>query len=363
MTNDLLPCGVGFLIPAYNPTKSVVEVVEGLKSLISEKGMNAELYPILIIDDGSTIEESQNILKTLGNNGFQILTLPCNQGKGGAIKAGLKFLSSFKPALAGVCTLDADGQHAPDDALSLVVHFVDNGARSFIMGVRSFGDDVPLRSRFGNIFTQKLFRLLSGRQILDTQTGLRIIPRNLFVEFITIESEKYDYEMETLLIAASKNFPIDQIPIQTIYEEGNPSSHFNPVRDSILIYFVFFRYLAGIFVSAIIDYLVFYLLTSLNKSVLTSLIIARSISISFYFTLARKMVFLSKGKPFLKFFQFLPLVAFNVFYVNLFVGNYQSSLGGSAVFSKLVGEISFFALSFLIQRFVIFRADNQNSGV
>jgi putative flippase GtrA len=175
-----------------------------------------------------------------------------------------------------------------------------------------------------------------------------------------MESEKYDYEMEALLFVASKGFPLEQIPIQTIYEEGNPSSHFNPVLDSSLIYFVFFRYLAGVFVAALIDYLIFYLLTSSNKSVLISLVVARSVSIFIYFTLARKIIFLSEGKPFLRFFQFLPLVVFNVFYVNMFVGYYQSYFWGSAFFSKMIGELSFFVLSFLLQRFVIFRADNQN---
>ena len=360
MTDNILPCGVGFLIPTYNPSKSLALVVAGLKRLIAEKGMNAELFPILIVDDGSTKEESLNILNKLKCDGFQILTHPYNQGKGGAIKAGLRSFSSFDPPLSGVCTLDADGQHAPDDALSLAVHFIDNGASSFILGVRSFGDDVPLRSRFGNIFTRKIFRLLSGKQILDTQTGLRIIPRALFVDFIRIESEKYDYEMEALLFVASKGFPLEQIPIQTIYEEGNPSSHFNPVLDSILIYFVFFRYLAGVFVAALIDYLIFYLLIASNKSILTSLAVARSVSIFIFFTLARKIIFLSEREPFLRFFQFLPLVVFNIFYVNMFVGYYQSNFLGSAVFSKVVGDLSFFVLSFLLQRFVIFRADNQN---
>jgi len=360
MTGELLQFGVGFLIPAYNPSENMVEVVENLKRLIAEKGLKAELFPIVIVDDGSIKEESLNILNKLKSNGTQILTHPYNQGKGGAIKIGLKYFVSLKPSLAGICTLDADGQHAPEDALNLVMHFINKGASSLVLGTRFFGADVPFRSRFGNIFTQKVFHLLSGKQILDTQTGLRIIPRTLFVEFLRIESEKYDYEMEALLLATSKGFPIDQVPIQTIYEEGNPSSHFNPVLDSILIYFVFFRYLAGVFMAAVIDYLVFYFLISLNKSVLSSLIIARSVSIFVYFTLARKMIFLSEGGAVVKFLQFLPLVAFNIFYVNLFIGYYQAYFG-ETVFSKLVGELSFFMLSFLVQRFVIFRTDNRSS--
>ena len=85
MTDNILPCGVGFLIPTYNPSESLALVVAGLKRLIDEKGMNAELFPILIVDDGSTKEESLNILNKLKCDGFQILTNPYNQGKGGFV--------------------------------------------------------------------------------------------------------------------------------------------------------------------------------------------------------------------------------------------------------------------------------------
>ena len=52
MTSKLLQFGVGFLIPAYNPSKNMVGVVENLKRLIAEKGLKAELFPIVIVDDG-----------------------------------------------------------------------------------------------------------------------------------------------------------------------------------------------------------------------------------------------------------------------------------------------------------------------
>ncbi len=360
MINSLLTNGIGFLIPAYNPTESLAHVVEDLKSLMTKNGMSTELFPILIVNDGSTEKESLKTLKTLESKGFEVLTNEFNQGKGYSIKAGIKSFASFKPKLAGICTLDADGQHTPDDALSLVMDFINSGASRLTLGVRFFGNNVPMRSKLGNIFTRNIFRLVSGENILDTQTGLRIIPRALFAEFIQIKSNKYDYEMEALLLATSKDFPIKQIPIKTIYDEGNPSSHFNPVRDSILIYFVFFRYLAGVFSAACIDYFVFYLLTSLDNSVLSSLIVARSVSIYFYFILARKMIFLSEEEPFLKFLKFLPLVALQIFYVNWFVGYYQPSLGENVVFSKLVAELSFFVLSFLLQRHVVFRKDSQS---
>ena len=75
MTDNILPCGVGFLIPTYNPSESLVSVVVGLKRLIAEKGMNAKLFPILIVDDGSTKEESLNILNKLECDGFRFVNI------------------------------------------------------------------------------------------------------------------------------------------------------------------------------------------------------------------------------------------------------------------------------------------------
>ena len=65
MINSLLTNGIGFLIPAYNPTEILAHVVEDLKRLMTKNGMNTELFPILIVNDGSTEKESLKILKTL----------------------------------------------------------------------------------------------------------------------------------------------------------------------------------------------------------------------------------------------------------------------------------------------------------
>ena len=56
-----------------------------------------------------------------------------------------------------------------------------------------------------------------------------------------IEGERYEYEMNVLLWIARRKIPIREMEIETIYIDGNASSHFRPLRDSLIIYSQFFR--------------------------------------------------------------------------------------------------------------------------
>ena len=124
-----------------------------------------------------------------------------------------------------------------------------NVARAFaarpdavLLGVRSFGADVPLRSRFGNILTHYLVAWMAGLHVADTQTGLRGWPRRGCERNLENDATGFEYNLATLLAAAAAGDPIVEMPIRTIYEPGNPSSHFRPLHDSIRIYRVLTRH-------------------------------------------------------------------------------------------------------------------------
>jgi hypothetical protein len=110
-----------------------------------------------------------------------------------------------------------------------------------VLGTRSFGRDVPLRSRLGNLLTRKLMRVLTGQRLADTQTGLRGIAREVFPQLLSIEANRYDFELDALL-ACRERWVIEELPIRTIYLDGNASSHFRPIVDSIRIYWVLIRF-------------------------------------------------------------------------------------------------------------------------
>jgi hypothetical protein len=102
-----------------------------------------------------------------------------------------------------------------------------------ILGTRNFRGDIPFRSRFGNVWTRWEFFLLTGVFVNDTQTGLRGIPAGWLKALCGIAGDRYDYESRMLVQGArAKKKPL-QIPITTVYLNGNRSSHFRPLADTL----------------------------------------------------------------------------------------------------------------------------------
>ena len=157
-------------------------------------------------------------------------------------------------------TADADGQHAPDDIMKIALA-MRAAPEALVLGVRRFTGKVPLKSRFGNGITRIVFSLINGGNILDTQTGLRGIPAVHLPLILALAGERYEYEMNMLLAARPNDIKMVQVPIDTIYIEGNRSSHFKVVRDSARIYALLFKFLFSSAMAGIVDYGLFILMT------------------------------------------------------------------------------------------------------
>ncbi len=222
---------LALVIPAYKPASSLAAVVRGVDAI--DRGV---LFPtVVVVDDGSG-EPYREMFDALGGR-CEIVRLEPNRGKGAALKAG--FARALEDAaIAGVVTADADGQHRPDDIIRVGQALVESG--DVVLGVRRFTSEVPLRSRFGNVLTRGIVSAFAGRRFSDTQTGLRGLPRELAAAAIALEGDRYEYELAMLLsIPAGQR--IVEVPIATVYEEGNRSSHFRPLADSARIYGVLAR--------------------------------------------------------------------------------------------------------------------------
>ena len=78
-----------------------------------------------------------------------------------------------------------------------------------------------------------LMRLIVGQKLTDTQTGLRGIPAPLVPCLLKLPSSGYEFELDMLIACKHQSVGIVEQPIRTIYLEGNKSSHFRPVADSM----------------------------------------------------------------------------------------------------------------------------------
>ena len=110
-----------------------------------------------------------------------------------------------------------------------------------------------MRSAFGNKLTRFLFKQQTGVAVTDTQTASSLYNQHDPL-LLDIEGQRYEYEMNVLL-AASKAFPILEVPIETVYINDNEGSHFRPIRDGLMIYKDMFKFALSSLSSFIVDYL------------------------------------------------------------------------------------------------------------
>lgn len=338
------------IIPAYQPEKKMVHLIQELQ----ETGFQR----IMVVDDGSGPEYAE-IFHEAEGLGCVVVQYEVNQGKGAAIKTALGEAAAKWGRDQGYITADADGQHLPKDILKVAEALVRNPA-DLIIGMRDFsGENVPPRSRFGNRITSVFFRLISGVACPDTQTGLRGIPASLLDLALSEEGERYEYEMNFLMDAVRK-VPMHLVPIETVYEEKNRTSHFRPVQDSLRVYGRFVRFLLASVAGAVVDCVLFevfslLLLFAQTEKIILATIMARVCSGIVNFGLNRRYSFRSR----------MPVGREIVRYGILFLGQMAASAVLvsmlayllPALLAKVIVDTILFFLSFRIQKNWVFAAD------
>lgn len=343
MLTDSFPT---ILIPAYQPNDNLVLLIKSLRE-------NQSKQRIIVVDDGSD-NDKQIIFSKIQAFDVELLRHEKNKGKGQALKTGFQhWLATSHPNELGIVTADADGQHLPQDILRLSTAFMQKPSDLYL-GKRTFNKaPIPWRSRFGNQLTKYILRLFSKAILEDTQTGLRVIPRKLLLPLLNSNARGYEFELEMLLIAEEQKINIQEIPIETIYLDQNRSSHFNPLIDSIKIYFVFIRFAAISLISAAIDFALFFLIYWLKKNIFLGVLLGRILSATFNFKLNQHLAFKSENRclpaalKYTVLASFLGLIAYSLI-------KFIHGLGVNVYSSKIIAEIALFILSFTIQRFFIF---------
>jgi putative flippase GtrA len=335
------------LIPAYNPTAELSDYLARLKA-------ERFFQHIILVNDGSR-PECEAIFKEAANlSGVILLKHAFNQGKGAALKTGLNYIACEFPD-HGVVTIDADGQHTVTDACrvgeALVAH-----PHNLIIGGRTFGDTTPLRSWIGNFFTRHIFRFMTGLRLFDTQSGLRGIPAAMIKELLRVEARGYEFELDMLMRSTHWGFPIIEVPIETVYLEGNKHSSFRPLWDSLRIYFVLFRFTLIAILSALLDYGIFIsIYYGIHPSVFLALAAGRVVSTTFNYLNVRHFAFRTRMSHWKTLPKYLLLASFSGLMAWLLITGFMVRLHWHVVFAKVVAEVILFVVNFLVQRDLIFK--------
>ncbi|MBN1472228.1 MAG: glycosyltransferase family 2 protein [Syntrophaceae bacterium] len=216
-SNNHIKNRFAFVIPVYNHTGTVAQVVKDAQVLG---------YPVFVVDDGST-DNTYHQIKEI--KGIQILRHEKNQGKGAAILTGFAAAAAVAD---WAITIDADGQHYPEDARKLIKAIPEN-TRPIVVGARGgmAGKHVPWTSSFGRKFSNFWVRTSGGPAISDSQSGFRIYPLPQALNLKT-KARRFQFEVEILVHANRGGILVIEAPVRVNYNpEGKRISHFRPFVD------------------------------------------------------------------------------------------------------------------------------------
>lgn len=212
------PNDIAVLIPAYNAASS-------LQNLLKRVNIYVPLDRIVVVDDGS-IDNTGLICR---EHRIVYLFHPQNMGKGASLSTGFNYL--LEQNVNWIITMDADGQHSPDD-LSKFIEVVQNypdigiciGTREMRLGI------MPFERILSNRITSAILSILCKNKIEDSQSGYRIYSSELLKK-IEIEYKRFEMETEIIMKAIFLGFPVTFIKIKTLYFKG--SSHISHFIDTI----------------------------------------------------------------------------------------------------------------------------------
>lgn len=205
------------IIPLYNHGSTVKAVATAASALG---------WPVYVVDDGST-DGGDPGLESIPD--LVVLRHGMNRGKGAALMTG--FRAAAEHANWAI-TMDADGQHFPEDALKLIAA-IPRGSRPIVLGrrMRMSAREVHWTSRFGRGFSNFWIRMAGGFQVSDSQSGFRVYPLPEVLQ-LGVRAERYQFEVEVLVKAAWFGMEVVEAPVGVSYPpKAERVSHFRPWVD------------------------------------------------------------------------------------------------------------------------------------
>jgi glycosyltransferase involved in cell wall biosynthesis len=206
---------IAVAIPAYEAVHSVGAVVTRARAIMPD---------VLVIDDGS----GDGTAEAASAAGAEVHSFPHNRGKGAALSAAFAIL--FSRGFTGVVTVDADGQHLPEEIPRLLAVDAD-----LVLGTRDhlFAEMGTVR-RFSNRLSSSAISWAAGQPLSDVQTGFRLYTREL-IERTGFPETGFEAESAVVVRAVRRGLRVASTPIRLGKADGRGTSHYRPVPDSLRI--------------------------------------------------------------------------------------------------------------------------------
>jgi len=210
------------IIPTYNNVQTIGQVVQDVMSYCNQ---------LIIVDDGC-IDGTLDVLHSLSQS-IHVVSYQPNRGKGHALVAGFKKAKEL--GYTHAITIDADGQHFADDIPRLIAE-MERCPQAIIVGCRNLTEkNMPRQNTFANRFSNFWFRLQTGINLSDTQSGYRLYTLSS-LRGLSLITSRYEAELELLVFAAWAGVQVCSVPVKVYYPPVEERvSHFRPVYDFVRI--------------------------------------------------------------------------------------------------------------------------------
>jgi glycosyltransferase involved in cell wall biosynthesis len=210
------------LIPVYNGEGTIGEVIRRCAPL--------EL-PIIAVDDGSR-DGTLDRLKQL--EGVRWIRHEENLGKGRALQSGFRF--ALAEGYEAVVTMDADGQHLPEEVPKFLKRFREAPVDLLVgnrLGDKSYLRKMPWHRAASNRVSSSVIRRAGGLKIRDVQCGFRLYRLEPVCRMQKVFRRRgFEFETAVLLEAQARGLKLDNVPIHCEYPEGTVKSQYRPLGDS-----------------------------------------------------------------------------------------------------------------------------------
>jgi glycosyltransferase involved in cell wall biosynthesis len=203
------------IIPAYSEGKFIGDVVARVLQHVGR---------VWVVDDGSK-DDTADAARAAGAHVYRH---SINKGKGAAIKSGLEH-----PVAAEVSFflfLDGDGQHDPDDIPAFFAVMNESDVDLIVGNRMNQLSSMPLVRRLTNKFMSWQIGTICQMPLPDSQCGFRLARREL-LRILCAPSDRFEFETESLILAARGGYRLGWVPIRTIY--ANQQSKIRPFCDTI----------------------------------------------------------------------------------------------------------------------------------
>lgn len=210
------------VIPAYNEAATIADIAS---RALKQSGL------VIVVDDGSTDGTAGQLI------GLSVVFLRQNKNQGKAASLQTGFGYAFKQGAEKIITLDADGQHQPEDIPRLLEAAIRH-PRKIIIAARLKGQESAPKSRlFANRFANFWISWAAGYRIRDSQSGFRLYPAKVLnsLQLDCSRSRSFVFESEMLIEAARAGYRSYPVEVDAIYQPDRRASHYKPVSDTARI--------------------------------------------------------------------------------------------------------------------------------